>query len=37
MSISENYVPDDMEVARVKPLYKKNSYLEVGNYRPVSI
>ena len=37
MSISENYVPDDMEVARVKPLFKKNSNLDVSNYRPVSI
>ena len=26
-----------MKLARVKPLYKKNSNLEVGNYRPVSI
>ena len=26
-----------MKVARVKPLYKKNSSLEAGNYRPVSI
>ena len=26
-----------MKIARVKPLYKKNSNLDVGNYRPVSI
>ena len=26
-----------MKIARVKPLYKKNSSLETGNYRPVSI
>ena len=37
MSISENYVPDNMKIARVKPLFKKNSNLDVGNYRPVSI
>jgi hypothetical protein len=37
MSISENNVTDDMKVARVKPLYKTNSNLEIGNYRPVSI
>ena len=37
MSISDNCVPDAMEIARVKPLYKKNSNLDVGNYRPVSI
>ena len=37
LSITSGTVPDDMKVARVKPLYKKNSPLEVGNYRPVSI
>ena len=37
LSISENTVPNEMKVARVKPLFKKNSNLEVGNYRPVSI
>ena len=37
MSISENCVPDDMKEARVKPLFKKGSNLDVGNYRPVSI
>ena len=37
LSISENTVPDGIKVARVKPLFKKNSNLEVGNYRPVSI
>ena len=37
LSITTATVPDDMKVARVKPLYKKNSSLEAGNYRPVSI
>ena len=37
MSISDNCVPDDMKKARVKPLYKENGNLDVGNYRPVSI
>ena len=37
MSISEKTVPSDLKLAKVKPLYKKNSSLEVGNYRPVSI
>ena len=36
-SISTNIVPSDFKAARVKPLHKKNSKLEVGNYRPVSI
>ena len=37
MSNSDNRLPNDMKIARVKPLYKKNSNLDVGNYRPVSI
>lgn len=30
-------MPEAKKIARVKPLYKKNSNLDVGNYRPVSI
>ena len=37
MSIDSGIVPDDMKSARVSPIYKKSSPLEVGNYRPVSI
>ena len=37
LSITTATVPDDMKVAWVKPLYKTNSSLEAGNYRPVSI
>ena len=37
LSISTNTVPDDLKFARVRPLHKKNSRAEVGNYRPVSI
>ena len=37
MSISENCVPDAVKTARVKPLYRKNSNIDVGNYRPVVI
>ena len=37
LSISTFIVPKDMKIARVKPLYKKSSSLEAGNYRPVSI
>ena len=36
-SIQSGIVPDEMKEARVIPIYKKNSPLEVGNYRPVSI
>ena len=37
MSIDTNTVPDELKFAKVKPLFKKNSRLDVGNYRPVSI
>ena len=37
LSISSSTVPDDMKSAKVIPLFKKKSRLEVGNYRPVSI
>jgi hypothetical protein len=36
-SITTGVVPQSMKYARVKPLFKKNSPLEVGNYRPISI
>ena len=37
LSLKTGVVPDEMKTARVIPLYKKNSKLEPGNYRPVSI
>ncbi len=37
LSITSGIVPNAFKCARVKPLFKKNSRLEVGNYRPVSI
>ena len=37
LSIETGTVPDELKSAIVKPLHKKNSRLEVGNYRPVSI
>ena len=37
LSITSNSVPTDMKFARVRPLFKKNSKSDVGNYRPVSI
>ena len=36
-SITTGVVPQSMKYARVKPIFKKNSPLEVGNYRPISI
>ena len=37
LSIRKEVFPTDMKSAKVKPLFKKKSRLEVGNYRPVSI
>jgi hypothetical protein len=36
-SISSAKFPDNLKEAQVVPLYKKNSQLEAGNYRPVNI
>ena len=37
LSIETEKVPDLLKQAIVKPLFKKGSRLEVGNYRPVSL
>ena len=37
LSITTNTVPEEFKCARVRPLFKKNSRSDVGNYRPVSI
>ena len=37
LSIESEKVPDLLKKAIVKPLFKKGSRLEVGNYRPVSL
>ena len=37
LSIGSSTVPHDLKLAKVIPLFKKNSRLEVGNYRPVSL
>ncbi|CAG2214938.1 unnamed protein product [Mytilus edulis] len=37
LSITSGIVPEEMKTARVCPIFKKNSRLDVGNYRPVSI
>ena len=37
LSISEGQVPDELKMAKVKPLFKKNDRLKPENYRPVSI
>ena len=37
LSISSHTVPDDLKLAKVKPLFKKNDRLKPENYRPVSI
>ena len=37
LSLTSGIIPNDLKSARVTPIYKKNSKLEPGNYRPVSI
>ena len=37
LSITSGQVPDDLKIAKVTPLYKKNDKLEVGNYRHISV
>ena len=36
-SFSSGTVPDQFKVAKVIPVYKKNSALSVSNYRPISL
>jgi hypothetical protein len=37
LSLSTGKFPDQLKIVKVKPLYKKGSDTEVGNYRPVSL
>ena len=37
MSINPGIVAVEMKFARVRPIFKKNSLLDVSNYRPVNI
>jgi hypothetical protein len=37
LSLSTGQFPDQLKIAKVKPLYKKRCETEVGNYRPVSL
>ena len=37
LSITTGSIPDDLKMARIVPLYKKNSQTNVGNYRPISV
>jgi hypothetical protein len=37
LSLSTGQLPDQLKIAKVKPLYKKGCETEVGNYRPVSL
>ena len=37
LSLLSGELPDDLKTARVTPIHKKNSKLDAGNYRPVSI
>ena len=37
LSITTGSIPDDLKMARIVPLYKKNSKTHVGNYRLISV
>ena len=37
LSITTGSIPDDLKMARIVPLYKKNSKTNVGNYRPITV
>jgi hypothetical protein len=37
LSFSSGYFPDQLKIAKVKPLYKKGCDGDAGNYRPVSL
>jgi hypothetical protein len=37
MSIMTGVFPDHLKYAVIKPLYKKDDKVDVGNYRPVSM
>ena len=37
LSLANGFVPDEMKIARVIPLYKAENKLFVNNYRPISI
>ena len=36
-SLTDGIVPDALKIAKVVPIYKKESPEEFGNYRPVSV
>ena len=37
LSITTGSIPDELKMARIVPLYKKNSKTHVWNYRPISV
>jgi hypothetical protein len=37
LSFSSGYFPNQLKIAKVKPLYKKGRDANVGNYKPVSL
>ena len=37
LSINTGRIPDDLKMARIVPLYKKNSKTHLRNYRPISV
>ena len=37
LSLSTGNFPEELKISKVKPLYKKDSEVEIVNYRPVSL
>ena len=36
-SLTEGFCPDELKLAKVIPIYKAGSSMELSNYRPISI
>ena len=37
LSITSGKFPDSRKIAKIKPIYKKDSLIEASNYRPISL
>ena len=37
LSMQKGFFPDELKVAKVTPVYKKNDETNLGNYKPISV